>query len=443
MAVAVLGVLFAVAALAGFGGETSELDTAVEDLGAPEVERHAPRPSGDDAQRPAPVDSSWVEIAPDLVADGSDPTDRPSQPPVATVIPEIEHPREGTTAPLGTGSPFVSPAPSPADGSAGDPAPVAPPRPVEAGPSDPLQGLGESGDIGEAPTSPIAIGHHLSMTPLDQIRCPELDLVAIGDLPEDADDDLEAFGPRFRDLAAAELEREELVCAGPIHRWRDLVIQRLYARAEPDGTLAASADGAGDVIRFTFPEWKGYRLTGEDDFPFNLGGRPTGRETLADHSIVRTTNGALVSRRADTHGFLVINGAWTLWADQDGRSWMGHPETQPALSGSLGIYQDFAHGWLQIPGVVNPFEAERLGPEAYVWHPVLDPQADVPSDARGNILEVNETSWFIDQQGLRHWIPDKREFDCVRSEHGSRKITVRGWVVATFPLGEAYTCPDT
>lgn len=417
---AALIVVLAVAALSSFetGSDGSDVQVTGEEKGTHDADQHTPRPSGDDAQRPAPADRGWVEIGGDVVADVSEPRSRPVDLPTA----EPAH-RSGGSA---GGAPSAR-----LDRAAPASAPLAPPTPRPGEQTPPVGGPlpGDDPLDAEHPQDPHPAeeqpvpsfsGRYQPPSPSrDQMRCPDLDMVAIGDLPEDADAELRAFGPRFRDLAAAELARAELVCAGPIHRWRDLVIQRLFIGTSPEGTLAASADGHGDVVRFTFPEWKGYRLTGEDDFPFNLGGRPTGRETFTDHSIVRTTNGGLVSRRPDTHGFLVINGAWTLWADQNGRATMGYPETQPALSGTLGIYQDFSHGWIQIPGVLNPFEAEHLGPEAYVWHPVPDPMAHVPPDATGNILEVNETSWFIDREGVRHWIPDKREYDCARAEHST------------------------
>lgn len=445
-----LAVLLSVTALANAGGRSDDagLETTLEE-GELEPESRSPRPSGDDAQRPAPPGRGWVEIGPDVVADVSGRDSRPIDPSTADP-PTTDPPTTGSAgrtvrsaAPtrVGTGSaPPTEASGSSPDLSTEESSPVDNPSPAEVDPEE--QQVEPDAEASDDHDDRPSIGAYVApVLSRDQLRCPALDTVAIGDLPDDADAALAAFGPRFRALAPAELVRDELVCAGPIHRWRGLVIQHLFIGQVREGTLAASADGQGEVIRFTEPEWRGYRLLPED-IDIDLGGPTNHRTAHADHTVVHTSKGGLVAQRPDTHGFLVVNGAWTLWNRPDGLTTMGFPETQPAISGTLGIYQDFAHGWLQIPGVVNPFEAQLLGPEAYVWHPISDPHADVPPDARGNILEVNQTSWFIDDDGVRHWIPAKRDYDCARSEHGARKITVRGWVVATFPIGEPFTCPS-
>ncbi|CAN5656938.1 hypothetical protein BH10ACT1_BH10ACT1_26970 [soil metagenome] len=278
-----------------------------------------------------------------------------------------------------------------------------------------------------------------------RVRCQGIDLVAIGDLASTAPPGLEPFSARFVGLSPPELAKPALVCARPIERWRDVVIQRLFTSSHEDGVLITDAAGGQPVLRFTNAEWETYKFRGQDDdaTSHNFSGPPRGRTTFAGAEVILTTRGGIVMERPDSYGAAVLNAVWTYWHDEGGYLRVGLPTSAPSADPAIdGVYQDFTKAWGRLPGVLGATEAEAVrSTDAFVFTDVADPEADRPAGAEGDIIQTTGTSWFLDQDGVRHWIDSVEAFDCAVGAEGAEEIEVRGWVSASYELGDPYECP--
>lgn len=276
----------------------------------------------------------------------------------------------------------------------------------------------------------------------DEENCPNLDLYPIGGVTSDAPPELQALAPRFRELAAVELAKPLLVCAKPLEIWRDLVIQRLVTGGQADGALITAYDGSSIVLRIDEIEWTGYRFRyNGSPVGVNFLGYPVDRETRDGARIIHTTKGGLVSARADTIGVPVVGGAWDYWIGQGGPTGpLGMPVGNPTGIVGVGAHQDFANGWIALPGVTTDVEAAAQPADRYVWHPRSE-YLDPPPDGIGKILQTTGMAFYVDPGGTRHWLRTTADWSCARWNLQAPEIPVRGFVLAQYPLGSQFTCP--
>jgi hypothetical protein len=74
---------------------------------------------------------------------------------------------------------------------------------------------------------------------------------------------------------------------------------------------------------------------------------------------------------------------------------------------------------------------------------VDDPGAELADlgDLSGHVLrQAGSTSWFVDDDLVRHWIPDGGTYECLDAEARTVGGNVTGYAVATLELGEPATC---
>lgn len=314
------------------------------------------------------------------------------------------------------------------------PAPTAPPagRPgvpaLPSGPRPPTPG---------EPTPPT-----VPEPALDQRNCPNLGLVAIGDAATDQPVAV-AASARFRAMAAAELDAPHLVCARPIERWRDdVVVQRLVANGTDTGALVGGLRAQDPVVRFSRVEWTSFQFRDGGVGNRNFAGVPTGRIRLGGHEVIRTSIGGLVMERPDTLGNVVINGAWDVWMARGGPTGpMGIPTGEPTGILGIGAHQDFTNGYLLLPGVTTELEAEAQPASRYQWHPVAAADRLAAAPAPHSIVEVTGASYYVDRQGVRHWLATGSDWSCARHDLGAQPAVRRGWAAAARPLGDPFVCP--
>ena len=294
----------------------------------------------------------------------------------------------------------------------------------------------------------------------DEVNCPNLDLIAIGGVSAEAPAVLQALAPRFRELAAAELAKPLLVCAKPLEFWRDLVIQRLVTAGQSDGALITATDGSSVVLRISEIDWTGYRLRfSGSPIGVNFLGYPVGYITMGETTILRTTLGGLVSSRPDTIGIAVMGGAWDFWMAQGGPDGpMGTVTGQPqAAYGPFGgatpeevakktvtvsgASQDFANGWIFLPGVASDVEAAAQPAARYEWHHESD-YLGAPTDGLGHILQTDGMAYYVDPGGVRHWLRTTSAWSCARWNLGATEIKVRGFEMADYVVGSQFVCPN-
>jgi len=277
----------------------------------------------------------------------------------------------------------------------------------------------------------------------DEEGCPNLDLYPIGGVSPETPEELKALAPRFRELAAAEMDKRALVCAKPIEFWRDLAIQRLVSEGTPDGVILTATNGTSGILRLDEIEWTGYRFrNGGSPLGPNFLGYPVARMSFGGASVIRTTHGGLVSARNDTVGIPVIGAAWDIWVAHGGPTGdLGMPMGLPTGFPDIGAYQDFANGWMLLPGVTTDLEALAMPADRYEWHPRLE-DLDPAIDGRGKLLETTGMAFYVDPSGLRHWIRTTSDWSCAHWDLGAEKAEVRGYVLGDYPLGDQFVCPS-
>ena len=423
-----------------------DLGTGLEDQPGPDG---LPAPEPDPSPPSTPLDGSPEPVTPQAVVTGvsSRGSDRDS----------VGGPADATGA-----AQLVVMAPTPVRPSGSDPAsPVVNPGwsvvgPPPAGSIEPTRPrtaeLPDLSDAGPGPLLDPAVFievPEVTVLDLDQRNCPNLGLVAIGDAPE-GDDFLASFHEAFRAMAGAELTRPLLVCAQPMKRWEDLVVQELTVEGRPDSMLATAGDHSGPVLKLTFPEWEMFLLR-EADSAGNLLGFPLARTRAGGADVVLTSHGAVVTAAIGSKPLPLIGGIWDLWLASGGADGpMGLPESFPhgstwsdPVTGEpvTGAVQAFSNGWARLPGVLTAREAAAQPAEAYEWLP--HPPAEDLTRFRGHIIEVENSNltYYVDHDGIRHWIPTSSDWMCARWDLGAEPIVVSGHVAGQLPLGEEFVCP--
>ena len=293
---------------------------------------------------------------------------------------------------------------------------------------------------------------------VDELGCPNLGLVPIGGYNEDPNSTYSYLYTYFRALAPAEWDSPELVCGHPLEPWRDLVIQRLVAGGADVGAIIIAADGTSIPMRLSAPEWTTYKFRyGGSATGINLIGYPVGRPRLGNVSVIRTTRGGLVFPQAGGVGLPVLGGAWDYWIAAGGPTGTtglptGVPESaagptgaitwQPGMA-STGARQSFQNGWLFLPGVITDVDAAAQPADRYEWHPWSELPTDPPAvDYRGQIVKLGPTTWYVDLDGVRHWIPTSSAWMCAKWDLGATQYEVKSWELDAYPLGSEFVCAD-
>lgn len=274
--------------------------------------------------------------------------------------------------------------------------------------------------------------------------CGALDY-AIGDLPADADPTLTAWGPRFRDHADADPSVPRR-CAAPIVRSGPNVIQLVNdGDSYTSGALLGHETPDGEIVVVTLSraEAATYNAPTDEDGPGQ--GRPrhvglgelVGRDDAADGTqVVRFGDGALVRDRVESPSF-PVTGRWhELWLEQGGLDGpLGRPVTWRGLDEAEGLVQQHFTG-----GVIAASTADA-DPSVVVT--TEDPALRLPDGHRNAILveEPFGTSWYVDPNGVRHWIHAPVHFRCAEQMNIPIHDRVPPAAVAALEPGESYRCP--
>jgi hypothetical protein len=276
--------------------------------------------------------------------------------------------------------------------------------------------------------------------PVDDVEaCRNLGRAAIGDTSwgDGVDGHTEQ---RFRAIAQeVQASHPLLVCANPIVAWRDdLYVERLFAGGESVGMLVSGREPGDPVIAATLNEWAGWGWRSDHNFV----GVPTERLVIDGVRIIRTHRGGVVVEHLDSMAIPVVNGAWHAWMLAGGpRGSMGMPVGRAAADPAGGARQDFTLGRLRLPDITMEFEAEVQPVERFIWTPwtELAPPAG-PRPPANSVIEIAGAAYYVGTDGRRHWIPTTTAWFCADDSDALMLGEVDGRVMASFPLGEAYTC---
>lgn len=293
----------------------------------------------------------------------------------------------------------------------------------------------------------------------DEIGCPNLGLVPIGGYEDAASSAYAHLHTIFRSLAPSIRVGNDLVCGHPLESWRDLTIQRLMAGGKSAGVIITAADGTSVAMHITDTEWNTYRFRYNGDaIGVNLVGYPVGRIQLNGVDIIRTTAGGLVFGQPGGLGLPVLGGQWDFWIAAGGPAGsmglpMGVPESAAGPTGatswapgmaSTGARQTFQHGWTFLAGVISDVDALSQPADRYRWFPwselPVDPKPAV--DYRGHIMKLGPTTWYVDKDGIRHWIPSASAWMCATWDLKATQYVVEAWELDAYPEDSHFVCAD-
>lgn len=203
----------------------------------------------------------------------------------------------------------------------------------------------------------------------------------------------------------------------------------------------------GGTLRFTPAMWASYREIAGRAQPTNAiayGGYPVRVARLSDPDAVvihLSQGGFLIGPRDDTQIFWLPEQVVELWRSTGGiRGRLGFPASNPFID-SGGLRIEFERGAMtagpdQVPALLAGGEGVAV---AHFVDPV--PQAAALGDVRGRILRQRTvTSWYIDEDGIRHWITDGNTWNCLGGDAAVAEQEASGPAVWSFPLGAPARC---
>ncbi|HMG41034.1 MAG TPA: protein kinase [Acidimicrobiales bacterium] len=304
----------------------------------------------------------------------------------------------------------------------------------------------------------------------------EFGLRALGDDPDGADDDTTAdasaapapadpdpaaapsptpppcdhsvAGRTPMDEAVAQLAPEACLSGEP-EAVGDASFQALLSsQGDPAGVVVLPPNG--EAVRLTPTMWTSFREISGPSAPDNairFGGYPVGVRRIGGSVIVQLSGpGILVGPREDTQLFWVPGQVMPMWMDDGGgASEIGFPMSNP-YSDDRGLHQDFERGSMH--AYADPAQVAEIlagGPFTSVIEPEvssIDPTGDGAPELAGRIVrQFNGTAWWVDDDGVRHWLPDDATWRCLGGDDEPAHDGLHGWDVAVLPLGPVATCP--
>lgn len=253
----------------------------------------------------------------------------------------------------------------------------------------------------------------------------------VGDLSPTADDTLRSWAPEFR-RAGSDLPDGVGRCAGLLSHDLDLIIQPISDDTnEGVGALVGVDTDPRRVLLLYHHEYWTYRR-----FVMAYGatiGVPVARTDRPDGTrIVELTDGALVGGRYQK-SHVVFGAAYATWTRRGGPDGdMGLPISDLRDVPDQGKVQDFQKGRIVI---------SYRDPSTVRWEPVANPATLLPADIAGRVVTADDgSSWWIDEAGVRHWLPTSSDFGCASATGGAIEERIPIIAVSTLPIGEPYRC---
>lgn len=252
-----------------------------------------------------------------------------------------------------------------------------------------------------------------------------------GDLDPAADAELRAWAPVFRS-AAADLPAGEETCAGLLTHEIGLVVQPISdGTPQGVGALVAVDDEPRRTVMLHHSEYWIYR-NHVLSFGSSLGA-PRARADRSDGTwVVKLDQGTIVGGPHE-QARLVSGAAFALWVERGGMDGeMGLPVSAQRDVPGVGKVQDFQHGRVVI---------DYLDPLDVRWQAVPNPAGLLRPQIEDRVLVADDgTSWWIDGDGVRHWLPTQNDYGCATALVGGADTDVPIIAIATLEIGEPSRC---
>lgn len=240
-------------------------------------------------------------------------------------------------------------------------------------------------------------------------------------------------------VEAFEAEGSSAVLGCPEHTaelWDQIWVQELAGSAErPHGYLLYLPDG--EALWVSAGLYTGYfRIGGGDGSRAqSLGGLPTSLDVADDYGVLELDGGGKVY--AEYLGGL---GHWV--APEQLGTWSAHG----GPTGELGLpmadinfvggklHQDFAGGYMEL---------QDDGSVEVTVIPTAQAEAELAmlGPVSNRIVSLyDQTAWYVDADGTRHWIETTDDWDCLGGEGNVATADIAGWILAQLPLGPTAEC---
>jgi hypothetical protein len=237
--------------------------------------------------------------------------------------------------------------------------------------------------------------------------------------------------------------------AGPAEPYVKAVVQPLATLdGRPDGVVLVPPEGS--ALRLTEAIWSSYKEIAGRSVPENsavYGGYPVEVEHLDERDAVRVRldkSGMLLGPRDDTQLFWLPSQVLDLWESNGGLSGkLGFPTSNPYYD-DKGLHLDFEHGAMHAYGDAAYVAGIVSGGPVSAVVELHDPGDDGALPATGLdeaiVRQLNGTAWWVDDDRVRHWIPDGATWTCLGGDDSVAADNLHGWEIAALPLGPPAHC---
>ena len=239
------------------------------------------------------------------------------------------------------------------------------------------------------------------------------------------------------DAVAADLDGQ---CVADASTFVNALVLQLDS---PGGDVVVVSDGFS--VRLTSRQWDAYREIGGRQRPENaadIGGYPVSR-ARDEHDrvfIEMSGGGVMIAVSPEDPPYWIpaqLRPTWEAVGGVDGE-W-GPPASHPFLYES-GLVQDFEFVEIHTGADAMFREAEDIDFEIIRPEDPTEPLAEV-EPIKGRILRQRSgVAWYVDDDGIRHWIPDGDTYFCVGGDDVLIEQDLPATAIWTLPAGNNATC---
>jgi hypothetical protein len=235
--------------------------------------------------------------------------------------------------------------------------------------------------------------------------------------------------------------------AGPTRTVGTATYQPLQTRdGTADGGVLLLANGT--PMRLTEAMWTSFLAIVPGSAPENavqFRGNPQAVQRFDNPPAVSmrmSGRGVMLGPRDDTQLFWIPGQVINVWQEHGSAGGdLGFPLTNPYIDAE-GIHLEFErgvmHAYADEAGVAAILDGGPVVP--VVEHPAITVDLNAPAAAGHIVEQASGTGWWIDEDHVRHWIPDPATWECLGGAAAVHANGLHGWDVGVLPVGPAATC---
>lgn len=239
-------------------------------------------------------------------------------------------------------------------------------------------------------------------------------------------------------------------CVGAVDTFEAAtVLTLLDVEGEPVSVILATADTP--AVRLTSAQYASYReIAGRSSSAntANYGGYPTSvrADDATGYDIIELSSGGVIAGpHAGAQSFWVPRQVRALWESRGGLTGdLGAPTSPVQLTGPT-LRLEFERGYMEVEAKAGLAGTAEWLPFSFedVTVTLVDPAAELAKlgDVADRVIrQSNGSSWYVDEDLVRHWIPDAPTWGCVQANDKVLPVNVPGYAVAALKLGDRAWC---